>query len=101
MTGKEVSYVPVTFFAARVLVSCEFQYTAENVGGSAVLAIRLLTSPRLIRCFLFPSFKKSKKYLVALLAATNAPILANCQTDLQGILDEALADPKNAANSRP
>ena len=82
VTGKEVSYAPAAFFTAKILITCEFQYTAQSVRGSAVLAIRLLTSPRLIHCLLFSSFEKAGKYPAAMRTDGRAATAERCVVDL-------------------
>ena len=88
VTGKEASYAPAAFFAAKMLVGCEFQYTAKRVKNSAVLALKLLASPKLRNCLLFSSFDSPETYRTALRSNANAPTLTGCKVDLQGVPDE-------------
>ena len=82
--GGGAPYAPVGLFLARRMAGCELQYAAERAGDAGILALRLLSEPRLVGCLLYASLGRGGRYPVGLWAAGREAVAEACVLQLDG-----------------
>ena len=65
------------------MAGCELQYAAERAGKAGVLALRLLSEPRLVGCLLYASLGGGR-YPVGLWTAGREAVAEACVLQLDG-----------------